>query len=121
MLHPLFSTLVQRPDLVVDHLSAYGELLHKEASSAGAEVLARFWISLVAVLAWSVFLGLTGTALMLGVLQNQFHWVLVAVPGALLVVSLIATRMAMKPPRSERFAELKAQISSDTQALRSVA
>jgi len=117
MLHPLFSTLVQRPDLVVDHLSAYGELLHKEASSAGAELLARFWAGLVAVLAWFVFLGLAGTALMLGVLQNQFHWVLLAVPGALLVVSVTA----MKPLRRERFPELKAQINSDTQALRTIA
>jgi len=32
MLHPLFSTIVQRPDLIVDHLSAYSELLQKEAS-----------------------------------------------------------------------------------------
>jgi hypothetical protein len=121
MLHPLFSTLVQRPDLVVDHLSAYGALFHKEASSAGAEVLARFWAGFVAALAWFVFLGLAGTALMLGVLQNQFHWVLVAVPSALLVVSVTATRMAMKPLRHERFPELKAQIANDTQALRTVA
>jgi uncharacterized membrane protein YqjE len=121
MLHPLFSTLVQRPDLVVDHLSAYSELLHKETSSAGAELLSRVCAGLVAVLAWFVFLGLAGTALMLGVLQNQFHWVLVAVPAALLVAALIATRIAMKPLRRERFPELKAQIDSDIQALRTVA
>ncbi len=121
MLHPLFSTLVQRPDLVVDHLSAYGELLHKEASSVGAELLVRFWAGLVAVLGWFVFLGLAGTALMLGVLQNQFHWVLVAVPGVLLVVSVTATRMALRPLKTDRFAELKAQINNDIQALRTVA
>lgn len=121
MLHPLFSTLVQRPDLVVDHLSAYSELLQKEASSAASELLARLGAGFVAVLAWFVFLGLAGTALMLGVLQNQFHWVLLAVPGLMLVIAVVATGMAMKPLRRERFPELKAQIDSDTQALRSVA
>lgn len=121
MLHPLFSTIVQRPDLVVEHLSAYSELLQKEASSAGSELLVRIAAGLVAVLAWFVFLGLAGTALMLGVLQNQFHWVLLAVPGLVLAIAVIATSMAMKPLRRERFPELKAQIDSDTQALRAVA
>ena len=121
MLHPLFSTLIQRPDLLLDHLSAYGELLNKEASSAGAELLARICAGLVAILAWLVFLGLAGAALMLGVLQNQFHWVLLAVPGALLLVAITATLMAMKPLRRERFPELKAQISNDAQALRTTA
>jgi hypothetical protein len=31
-----------------------------------------------------VFLGLAGTAVMLGMLHNQFHWALVAVPGVAL-------------------------------------
>lgn len=121
MLHPLFSTIVQRPDLVMDHLSAYGSLLHKEASSAGSELLARVLAGLVAVLAGVVFLGLAGTALMLGVLHNQFHWVLVAVPGVALVLLVIAAMMAMKRPKNERFPELQAQLDSDAQALRTVA
>ncbi|MDQ3057974.1 MAG: hypothetical protein M3R45_00425 [Pseudomonadota bacterium] len=121
MLHPLFSTIVQRPDLVMDHLSAYGALFHKEASNAGSELLARALAGLVAVLAGVVFLGLAGTAVMLGVLQNQFHWVLVVVPGVALVLLVIAAMVAMKPLNSERFPELKAQIDSDAQALRTVA
>lgn len=120
MLHPLFSTIVQRPDLVMDHLSAYGSLFHKEATSAGSELLVRAIAGLVAVLALVVFLGLTGTAIMLGLLQGQFHWVLLAVPGFSLVLLIIAALIAMKPFRSERFPELKAQIDSDAQALRTV-
>jgi hypothetical protein len=121
MLHPLFSTIVQRPDLVMDHLSAYGSLLHREASSAGSELLTRVLATLVAVLAGVVFLGLSGTALMLGLLHNQFHWVLVVVPGAALVLLVIAILVALKPLKSERFPELKAQIDSDAQALRTLA
>ncbi len=121
MLHPLFSTIVQRPDLVIDHLSAYASLFHKEASSAGSELLARVVAGLVAILALVVFLGLAGTALMLGFLQNQFHWVLVAVPGFALALLAISIMVVMKPLKSERFPELKAQIDSDAQALRTVA
>lgn len=121
MLHPLFSTIIQRPDLVMDHLSAYGSLFHREASSAGSELLARVLASVVAVLAGGLFLGLAGVALMLGLLYNQFHWVLVAVPGVALALWIGAIIIAMKPLKSERFPELKAQIDSDAQALRTVA
>ena len=121
MLHPLFSTVVQRPDLVMDHLSAYGSLFHKEASSAGSELLTRVVAGVIAILALVVFLGLTGTAIMLGLLQNQFHWVLLVVPGVALVLLIVAVLIATKPFKSERFPELKAQFDNDAQALRTVA
>ncbi len=120
MLHPLFSTIVQRPDLVVDHLSAYGALVRQEASSAGSELLVRIVAWVLAMLAGVIFLGLTGTAVMLGLLNDQFHWVLVAVPGTALAVLVIAIFMAKRPLRSEHFPELRAQIDSDAKALRTV-
>jgi hypothetical protein len=121
MLHPFFSTIVKRPDLVVEHLSAYGALLHQEATSAGAEVLTRVVAWVVAVLSGVVFLGLAGTALMLGFLHNQFHWILIIVPGLALLLTIVAILQAKKPFQSERFPELRAQIDSDTRALRSAA
>ena len=104
----------------MEHLSAYGSLFHKEASSAGSELLRRAIAGVIAILALVVFLGLSGTALMLGLLHNQFHWILLAVPGVALVLLIVATLIAMKPLRSERFPELKAQFNSDAQALRIV-
>ncbi|MEO7953312.1 MAG: hypothetical protein ABIR35_04335 [Polaromonas sp.] len=121
MLHPLFSTIVQRPDLALDHLSAYGELFHAEASSAGSDFMRRVVAWVLAILAALLFLGLTGTAVMLGFMQNHFHWVLVAVPGFALLLLLVAVAVASKPMRTQPFAELKAQLDSDVQALRSVA
>ncbi|WP_431095244.1 hypothetical protein [Polaromonas aquatica] len=118
MLHPLFSTIVQRPDLVMDHLSAYAALFHEEASDAGAELLSRAVAWVIAVLAAVVFLGLAGTAVMLGMLQNQFHWALVIVPGIALAILVVASLRARKPFVHERFPELKAQIDSDARALR---
>lgn len=121
MLHPLFSTLVQRPDLVVDHVSAYAALFLEEASDAGTEVVTKAVAWVLVVLAGVLFAGLAGVALMLGLLQNQFHWALVFVPGAALLVGLIALVWARKPLRSNHFPELKTQIDSDARALRAVA
>ena len=120
MLHPLFSTLVKRPDLVVDHVSAYAALAHQEVISAGTDVLARAAAWILAVLTGVVFLGLTGVAVMLGLMQNQFHWVLIAVPTVALLLVIVAILRALKPWQTERFSELKAQIDSDIRALRMV-
>lgn len=121
MLHPLFSTLIQRPDLVADHVAAYGSLIVQEAADAGEEVLTRVIAWALAVLAGVVFLGLAGTAVMLGILSNHFHWVLIAVPGVALVLSIVAALRAQKPFGNKRFPELKAQIDSDAKALRMAA
>lgn len=121
MLHPLFSTLIQRPDLVVDHLSAYAQLFQQEAASAGTALLSRVIAWVAVALSALVFLGLAGAATMLGVLQNQFHWVLIAVPGTAFLVTVLAVLWAQKPIKSDKFPELRAQLDSDTRALRSVA
>jgi ABC-type sugar transport system permease subunit len=121
MMHPLFSTLIQRPDLAANHLSAYAQLFQQEASFAGTALMTRVIAWVVAALSALVFLGLAGAAIMLGVLQNQFHWVLVAVPGCALLAMVVALIWARKPVRSEKFPELRAQLDSDIRALRSVA
>ncbi|MDI1237955.1 MAG: hypothetical protein PSV26_10785 [Polaromonas sp.] len=121
MLHPLFSILVRRPDLVVDHLSAYGALVHEEVSEAGSELLQRALAWGAVILCAGVFLTLAGVALMLGLLLNQFHWVLVAMPAVMLLFLLIAFGKARQPLGANGFAELKDQLERDAQALRAAA
>lgn len=121
MLHPLFSTLIQRPDLVADHVAGYAELLQEEASQASSEILFRVVAWFAAALLAIVFLGLSGVAIMFGTLQAQFHWVLVAVPGFVLIAAILAVIRARKPFVSEKFPEFRAQVNSDVRALRSVA
>ena len=121
MLHPLFSTIVQRPDLVVDHLSAYAALIQEEANEVGTELLIRTVAWVMAVLSAVIFLVLTGTAVMLGFINNRFHWTLVAVPTVALLLTILAAVIAKKPMESKRFPELKAQIHSDARALRNAA
>ena len=120
MLHPLFSTVIQRPDLVVNHLAAYAQLIQQEASQAGSAWLTRAIAWVAAALSALVFLGLAGAAAMLGVLQNQFHWILIAVPGAALLAFVLAVVWALRPVSGAKFADLRAQLDSDTRALRSV-
>lgn len=120
MLHPLFSTLIQRPDLLVEHVSAYGALFHQEASQAGSVLVKRYLAWAIAALCGLVFVLFAGIALMLGTLQNQFHWVLLAVPGSALLLMLVAIAKAKAPLTEARFTDLKAQIDSDIQALRAV-
>lgn len=121
MLHPLFSTIIQRPDLVIDHVSAYGALLGQEAKAAGSQFLMRAVASILALVCAAVFMSLAGVALMLGFLQNQFHWVLVAAPGVALLLTVVATSKAMKPIKSDHFSELKSQLEYDRVALHQAA
>ncbi len=118
MLHPLFSTLIRRPDLLVDHLSGYAALIEEEAAESGAELLKRSLFWLITVMCGAVFVMLTGVALMFGLVFNQFHWALVAVPGVTLVMVLVALNRARRPLTSGRFDEVKAQVNRDVQALR---
>jgi Putative Actinobacterial Holin-X, holin superfamily III len=120
MLHPLFSTIIHKPGLVIDHLAAYGALVRLEASNAGSELITRVVAWLLALFAGIIFLGFAGIAIMLGFVNNNFSWALVIVPGVPLIIAISAFIMAKKPLRSEHFPELKAQIKSDAQALQAV-
>ena len=117
-LHPIFTVLVRRPDLVVDHLSGYAALVQEEASTLGAEVARCAIAWAIAAVSFIVFLVLAGVALMLGVMQGQYHWVLLLTPGIVLVLGLMAMMYARKSVPSLVFVELRGQFEADAQALR---
>ncbi|MES2281246.1 MAG: hypothetical protein V4542_07520 [Pseudomonadota bacterium] len=121
MLHPLFSTVIQRPDLVVDHISAYAALFNQEVKAIGTNFLERIAAWVMVVLCGFLFLSLAGMALMLGFIHNQFHWALIAVPGVALLFMVIAFMKTRRAPAQEHFPELKAQLDSDAHALRMAA
>lgn len=120
MLHPLFSILIQRPDLVLEHLSGYSSLVQLETAQAAGAVVKRVVAGALAAVCGLAFVLFAGTALMLGALFNQFHWALVAVPGAAFLATLLAAFRAKAPLAAPRFIQLKAQIDSDVQALKAV-
>ena len=120
MLHPIFSVLVNRPELVMDHVAGYAALVQEEASSVSGEVAKRAIAWAVVVVGVLVFLILAGVAVMLGVMQDQFHWVLVIAPAIPLVMSGAAWTIARQRLPAKAFTELKAQLDADAQTLRAL-
>jgi protein-S-isoprenylcysteine O-methyltransferase Ste14 len=120
MIHPIFSVLVKRPELVMDHVAGYAALVQEEASTVGMEVAKRAIAWGVAVLGLVVFLVLAGVSVMLAAMLDEFHWVLVVVPGAALLLSVGAWTVARQRLPAKAFTELKAQLDADAQALRAV-
>ena len=118
MVHPIFSVLVSRPELVVDHLTGYAALAQQEASALGMEVVRRAVAWAVAALSFIVFLVLAGVAVMLGVMQGEFHWVLVLAPGVALGLGIVSMGIARKSLPTQVFTELRGQLEADAQALR---
>ncbi|MDO9277327.1 MAG: hypothetical protein Q7U05_02020 [Polaromonas sp.] len=120
MLHPLFATLIKRPDLIADHVSAYVELISQETSGMTVDWVKRGLAWALVATGLLVFVIFSGIALMLG-LMNHFHWVLVAVPGAILLLTLLALSKTKTFTQTDRFTELKSQVNSDLRALREAA
>jgi hypothetical protein len=118
MLHPLFATLIQRPDLWLDHASAYAALIEQEAGVTAGAVVKRAVAWAMTAAFGVVFFTLTGVAVMLGFVLQQFHWTLVAAPAVALALMLLSYARASTALPSERFVETKAQLLSDAQALR---
>jgi cytochrome c biogenesis protein CcdA len=118
MVHPIFSVLITKPELVVDHVAGYAALVQEEASTVGVAVAKRAVAWAVAGVAAFVFLVLAGVAIMLGAV-NGFHWALVLTPGVVLVIAIGAVVVArQKLPTKAAFTELRAQLDADAQALR---
>ena len=105
----------------MDHVSAYAALLNQEARVASAQLISRSVAWALAGVSGCVFVLFTGIALMLGFLHNQFHWILLVVPGFALLLTAVAIAKARQALPAEHFPELKAQIDSDARALRMAA
>lgn len=118
MLHPIFSVLIKRPDLVVEHLAGYAALAREEAQNTGTHLIQRLLAWVLVLVSVSVFLTLAGVAVMLGVMLDRFNWALVLVPGAILALAIVAASAARKPMPPGSFSEIKDQVDADVAALR---
>ena len=117
MLHPIYRTVLGHPELVGDHLANYGELIKQEVAQAGRGLVARLVAGVVAAVSAMLALGLIGIAVMLGVLQARFDWVLVLVPGAAVALALVAAYVASRPADFHAFGDLRAQVEADLSVL----
>lgn len=121
MVHPIFSVLISRPELVVEHVAGYAALARDEASTVGLDMARRAIAWGVCLFAGLSFLILAGVAAMLGAMQGAFHIALVLVPATPLAIAVGAFLVARKPLPEKAFTELRAQLDADAQALRAVA
>lgn len=120
MIHPIFSVLVNKPELLIDHVSGYAALLREETSSVGLQVARRAIAWAVVGVGLLVFLVLLGVAVMLGAVQDRFSWALVIVPAVPLALAAVAWTFARQRLPEKAFTELKAQLDADAQALRAI-
>lgn len=120
MVHPIFTVLVTRPELVVDHVAGYAALVQEEAHGLGAQVKKRAAAWGAVAISALVFLILAGTAAMLGAVLHEFHWALVIVPAVPLAIAVVGWMVARQPLPSAAFTELRAQLDADAQALRTI-
>jgi hypothetical protein len=63
---------------------------------------------------------LAGVAIMLGAVTDAFAWALVLVPGVFLAAAVVAYVYASRRLPGRAFAELRAQLDADAQALRTL-
>lgn len=120
MVHPIFSVLITKPELVMEHAAGYAALMRDEASSVGKAVAMRAIAWGVTLFSLLVFLILSGVAAMLAAIQDQFHWAFVIVPAIALALAVLGFLQARKPLPEKAFTELKAQLDADAQALRAI-
>lgn len=117
MLHPIFSTVLGHPELIAEHIANYAALVRQESGQAARGLIARIVAGVLAAASFMLALGLTGVAVLLGVLHGSFHWVLVAVPGVALVIAAICAWIASWPVAAYGFDDLRSQLDADLQAL----
>lgn len=120
LVHPIFSVLMSRPELVLEHLSGYATLAQEEASSVGSELAKRAMAWAVCAVSALLFLVFAGVAVMLGAVHEEFHWALVVVPAVPLVLAAVAFGKARERLPARAFTELRRQLDADAQALRTL-
>ena len=116
MLHPLLKVMIKKPELIVTHISNYVDLFREESMDVAGNAVRRLVAWVVVAFALLLFLAFAGMALMLGLLQNQFHWALVAVPATPLLLALFAFSKTRKPVLSAEVGEIRRQFMADMDA-----
>ncbi|MDB5826805.1 MAG: hypothetical protein JWQ73_1025 [Variovorax sp.] len=118
MIHPIFMTVLRRPELLANHLANYAELVKGELAALGTALAVRAAGAVVALVAVLLALGLTGIAVMLGFLHGAFHWVLIIVPGVAWVLAGVGAALAMRSTVKGEVEGLKDEVQADFNMLR---
>ncbi|MCA0240482.1 MAG: hypothetical protein LCI02_06435 [Proteobacteria bacterium] len=120
-LHPLFKTLVTRPELLAEHAGAYLELASAEAAEAALRLRLRCMLAGAALLCAALALVLGGMALLLlAVLpldQMPAPWALAAAPAVPLVGAIALWLAQRRHALDLSFGLVREQFALDRQLL----
>lgn len=123
-MHPLFTLLAVKPQLLIDHAQAYTALFSEEFSLARAQWRRAIILQSVAVSLLGVTIALAGVALMLWAVMPvaQIHtpWLLIATPLGPLVAATACQLAARKLVQNAAFANLNQQLCADMALLRAL-
>ena len=118
MIHPIFKTALKRPDLVIRHLANYSELIRCEAVDVGKGLVVQAGAAALALISLLLALGLTGVAVMLGLVYDRFHWALVAVPALAWLSALIGGVLARRSNLRQDIKDVQEEVELDVEGLR---
>ncbi len=116
-MNTLIRLLTTQPQLLLDHVEAYSDLVSQEIAAASSAYRRYLLYVVLALLLATLSLVLAGVALMLWATQPaaqiQTAWVLVVVPLVPCVLALWCGRVAKNDIRNGTFAELRGQLKAD--------
>jgi hypothetical protein len=124
-MHPLFTTLLARPQLLTDHAEAYMALATAEGAAAMASWRRRALLAGGALLMAVLALAWGGQALLMAAALPTAGmpaaWLLWLLPAASAAAAALLLWLALKPAREPAFAVLKHQWAVDRQLWQALA
>lgn len=118
MLPPLLRVLLTEPGLLHTYASAYGELIHEDASSWWMSKKRRLAYSLAVTGCAMLAVLFIGVALMLYAVTGNGHWLLWVVPALPVMGVLAAGWLLVRLPRERAsFLRVREQLTQDMQLL----
>jgi uncharacterized membrane protein YqjE len=123
-MHPLLQLIATKPQLLFDHVEAYGDLVSSEARYISTMWKRRVLLTAIALCGLGVGAVLAGVALMLWAVipaaQIQAPWALVAAPLLPLALALGCIIYARKHNQDNAFDTVREQVNADLAMLREV-
>jgi hypothetical protein len=118
----ILKLVTQRPDLIVDHLLAYSTLARNEFALSKKRLVRRALAAAIGLASAFSFVMLAGVALMLASIGTvSTPWILWAVPGVMLVVSIVASIVALSDATPVPTESVGSQLQRDLKLFRDIA
>ena len=119
MIKHIFRLISQRPDLILDYVSAYAALIQDELAQSKRRRIRRLICAALALILSGAFVVVASVAAMLMMCMDNISLIhLWSVPGLLLLVTLITALVAIyDTPKTVMFEAINEQLHEDRQLL----